>query len=673
MLFKKFVNIINSFINSHISFSIITGYIIVVLFNAFFFYPIIPIVLNYPPELTHSNYVAEWVGLSYLQQYILIYLIAVVAGALFLRKSLKSINWQFNNNNFKDEADKKKHVNILRKNCINLPYLIYFVQTLFVTLPLMLVLLLIGIPFLLAFKISILIFVFMTLTSVISLIIAKSLFRRILVHSYAGGLPEGNRLGISNKIIIQILPLFISAIFFTALLGYARMIEEKGDLTYQIYQNKLTKVMDGVSYIESIEHAKTLLRKVELVAKRDCFFIKSPENVYFTSNAAGLDLVFLKYLQEITPKHQDGRVFSFTSEIQGVIQEIAGTKGNWILGIKYELVSMKMITALFISIIILFILNLVILYVISRSMAKDISLVATNLREIASGAEVNLDQQIPVTSNDEIGDLVVAFNKIQELEKKNIANIKRKQEIILEQERLSALGQLIGGIAHNLRTPIMSLTGGIEGLKDLVMELDESVDDHNVTKDDYREIIGEMKQWLKDMRPYCSYMSDIITAVREQAVQFNVSSETGFTLEDLIKRVEILLKFELRKNNCNLDIDIQTDLSAIIKGELSSLIQVINNLIINAIQAYEDRNGRIQLRVAREKQKIIISIRDEGVGIPQKLQNQLFKKMITTKGANGTGIGLYMSYSTIKGKFNGDLYFESTEGKGTTFYIIIPL
>ena len=57
----------------------------------------------------------------------------------------------------------------------------------------------------------------------------------------------------------------------------------------------------------------------------------------------------------------------------------------------------------------------------------------------------------------------------------------------------------------------------------------------------------------------------------------------------------------------------------------------------------------------------------------KEVQNKLFKEMITTKGKNGTGLGLYMSYSTIKGKFNGNITFESKEGVGTTFTITIPI
>jgi signal transduction histidine kinase len=60
------------------------------------------------------------------------------------------------------------------------------------------------------------------------------------------------------------------------------------------------------------------------------------------------------------------------------------------------------------------------------------------------------------------------------------------------------------------------------------------------------------------------------------------------------------------------------------------------------------------------------------VGIPEDIQQKLFKEMVTTKGTMGNGLGLYMSYATIKGRFGGDLWFESEYGKGTTFYISIP-
>jgi two-component system sensor histidine kinase HupT/HoxJ len=255
---------------------------------------------------------------------------------------------------------------------------------------------------------------------------------------------------------------------------------------------------------------------------------------------------------------------------------------------------------------------------------------------------------------------------------KDIETIKENQAILIEQERLVSLGQLIGGIAHNLKTPIMSLAGGIEGLRDLINEYIRSIGDPEVTEEDHREIAQDMLDWLDKMKPYCSYMSDVITTVKGQAVHLNASSGMGFTLNELIKRIDILMKHELIKANCTLETDIQVHLNTELKGDVNTLVQIFDNLIINAIHSYEGKNGRIVLKITRVGDTIEFSVRDFGKGIPGEIKDRLFKEMVTTKGKNGTGLGLYMSYSTIKGRFGGNMWFTSKKDRGTTFYVSIP-
>ena len=111
-----------------------------------------------------------------------------------------------------------------------------------------------------------------------------------------------------------------------------------------------------------------------------------------------------------------------------------------------------------------------------------------------------------------------------------------------------------------------------------------------------------------------------------------------------------------------------------INGDINSLVQVINNMISNAIQAYNGQtNKNIELILETQNNNVLIHIKDYAGGMPKNVQDKLFKEMITTKGKNGTGLGLYMSYSTIKAHFNGDITFKSEDGKGTTFTIILPL
>lgn len=277
----------------------------------------------------------------------------------------------------------------------------------------------------------------------------------------------------------------------------------------------------------------------------------------------------------------------------------------------------------------------------------------------------------PIFSGKDYLGSIFLFKDISE-HKKNIEIIKRNQEVLMEQERMASLGQMIGGIAHNLKTPIMSLAGGIEALKDLAVEYRDSIGDKNVNREDHYEIADEMLEWLDKMKPYCSYMTDIIGAVKGQAVQMNDSRSEKFTVQELVKRIDLLMKHELKRYHCTLKTNIEIDLNTEIKGEINNLVQVIDNVIMNGIQAYEGNIGEIDFEIRKEGKNVQFILRDYGKGIPKEIEKKLFKEMITTKGQNGTGLGLYMSYSTIKGRFLGNMSFESKENAGTTFLITIP-
>jgi signal transduction histidine kinase len=170
-------------------------------------------------------------------------------------------------------------------------------------------------------------------------------------------------------------------------------------------------------------------------------------------------------------------------------------------------------------------------------------------------------------------------------------------------------------------------------------------------------------------------MSDIITTVKGQAVQLTASTTDSFTLQELVKRVEILMNHELKRYSCKLKVNCQPGMGVSVKGEINSFVQVVNNLIINAIDAYEGRAGVIEFNISRddkEEQMILFEVRDFGSGMTEEVKNKLFKEMITTKAKNGTGLGLYMSYSTITGRFGGKMWVHSVHGMGTSFYIMIP-
>ena len=256
----------------------------------------------------------------------------------------------------------------------------------------------------------------------------------------------------------------------------------------------------------------------------------------------------------------------------------------------------------------------------------------------------------------------------------DLKTIQSNQNMLMERERLASLGQLIGGIAHNLKTPIMSISGAAVGLTDLIREYDESIGDSEVTIEDHHAIAKDMTEWVDKIKSYSEYMSDVITAVKGQAVTLSENESVSFDLDELVKRVNILMKHELKNALVTLNIHMNTDPKTLLHGDITSLVQVVNNMISNSIQAYNgEPNQTIDFWIDQKDKYVILSIQDYGAGLPKSVQDKLFKEMITTKGKNGTGLGLFMSYSTIRAHFNGNITYETETGKGTVFHIILPL
>ncbi len=278
----------------------------------------------------------------------------------------------------------------------------------------------------------------------------------------------------------------------------------------------------------------------------------------------------------------------------------------------------------------------------------------------------------PIFVKHHMGGVLAMFRDVTLLKEE----MQKKQQSLsraMERERLISLGQMIGSISHNLKTPIMAISGGITMLEDLVREYEVSVGDEEITVEDHREIADEMSGWLVRMKDGCEYMSDIITTVKGMATNLSTSSEEEFTVSEVFKRVEMFLKSKLIKNRCTLEI--QNDLSdeTVLCGDVNNMVQVINNLLDNACDAMEGKGGNIVMRAYRKKTNVYIVIIDQGEGIAHDIQEKLFRSMCTTKGTKGTGLGLYSSAEIIRARFGGRIWGENNEEGGASFFVELPM
>ncbi len=275
--------------------------------------------------------------------------------------------------------------------------------------------------------------------------------------------------------------------------------------------------------------------------------------------------------------------------------------------------------------------------------------------------------------NEKPAGFVVIFKDITQL-KKSMEQLQNSQNRMMEQERFAFLGQMMGGLAHNLKTPIMSISGCISAANALVDECISSVDDPDVNRDDYLEIYDEMRSWFQKILDSSAYMSDIITAIKGQATNVSAFDDSFFTVEELIKRTTLLMRHELFSSGCTLVTEYNGEPDMTLHGDINNLVQVLGNLVSNAIYAQKQvGGGYITVGMEHEEDCIKIYVKDTGPGIPSSVRHRLFREMTTSKGAQGTGLGLYISNAVVHGKFNGTMWCEDNPGGGAIFGVTIPV
>ena len=652
-----------------------------------FFYKLVPTFLCYPPNSIDNQFQVVINGLTYTQQYIMIVFFSLLVENIILIHSLKKTN------KIRHElltAPKKKVTALyykLSKTISKIPNIIYIVQILVPVIMIAITFSLLQGELFITLKVCLLFFSMLTLIASISYIFSKKTFQNILVDIYHEVSGDANidsnfnkyvkRSSIKTVIFIVTIPMFIVTAILIALSGYASIIRETGNLTYDFYDQELKRLEMPKSTSDDVkELLADKLNSIEYKKPNvDTYFIISPDGEITTSNNEELSIFFTTYMKDLSPTQPEkNRTYDFYGDdSQGVFTTVKINGEDWTIGIRYNLVSNTILIGLLSIFVVLFFINIISLWYFANYIANDIKRVSNALLKIAENNNINAEQKLPVVSNDEIGDLVNAFNEIQHLTKNNIEQIHNNQNMLVERERLASLGQLIGGIAHNLKTPIMSISGAVEGLSDLVKEYDSSIGDKDVTEQDHHDIAKDMNSWIEKIKNYTEYMSDVITAVKGQAVNFSSNNSIHFYMDELLKSINILMKHELKNALVTLNINNYVPSNVYLNGDVNSLVQVVNNMISNSIQAYDGKpNKSIDLTLKTQDNNVIIEIKDYGPGMSKEVQNKLFKEMITTKGKNGTGLGLFISYSTIKAHFNGNLTCESGKN-GTTFTITIPL
>ena len=238
-----------------------------------------------------------------------------------------------------------------------------------------------------------------------------------------------------------------------------------------------------------------------------------------------------------------------------------------------------------------------------------------------------------------------------------VEDLREKEQLLVRQTRLAAMGEMLGNIAHQWRQPL-----NILGL--LIQQLQLTCDMGKFSGEFLKDEVARAMDLIRHMSETITDFKDFLKEEKEPQ-EFSVNSVVVTT----VKLLETPLKA------MNVEVEISQSGELFITGHRNEFSHVIMNLVTNAHDAFRERNvgsARIVIRIFKEDGKPVVTVADNAGGIPEEIMGRIFEPYFTTKGhEKGTGIGLYMSKNIVEKSMGGRLSVRNTED-GAEFRLCFP-
>lgn len=341
--------------------------------------------------------------------------------------------------------------------------------------------------------------------------------------------------------------------------------------------------------------------------------------------------------------------------------------------------------------------------ILGKTIANPIKSLQQATKKFSQG---DLQSRANISSTDEIGELANSFNSMAEKlalrEKTNkeqmqqleeaLEKLKRNQSHLIQSEKMSALGQMVAGVAHEINNPVSFVYGNIAHTKEYIHDLLKLVElyqqeypnstasiQQKIEDIDLEFMQEDLPKMLDSMEIGAERIGEIVKSLRN----FSRHDEAEFKAVDIHEGIEstlIILANKLKNNKKKLAIKVIKEYEELPLVECypNQLNQVFMNIINNAIDALEEsgkENLQIRIRTQSTAEKTVtIHISDNALGIGEDIIANMFNPFFTTKPiGKGTGLGLSISHQIITEKHKGRINCTSIPGEGTEFTIAIPI
>lgn len=286
-----------------------------------------------------------------------------------------------------------------------------------------------------------------------------------------------------------------------------------------------------------------------------------------------------------------------------------------------------------------------------------------------------------VARNEELAGLGQRLTaKSTELARSNLAldkayhELQRKQQSLVLSEKMASLGRLTAGIAHEMGSPLAAVRTALAEAAQLTEEYDRSIGDREVNDEDHRAIAKELAASLrlaaKAAERAASFVRDIKDRTRDVGSHETRPFDAVAAIEDVVQ----MLRSQAVRAKCHVEFEHrQSTIPAL--GFPGKVGQVATNLLSNALDACAERGGgEVRVDLVRDGAELMLTVEDDGPGIPEENLSHIFEPLFTTKPVGqGTGLGLTIVHDIVAGDLHGSIDVSNVPGHGARFVVRFPV
>ena len=253
-------------------------------------------------------------------------------------------------------------------------------------------------------------------------------------------------------------------------------------------------------------------------------------------------------------------------------------------------------------------------------------------------------------------------------------NLQLAQAELVRSEKLTALGDIVAVVAHEINTPIGNCLTVATTLRDRSEEMFREVEQGTLKRSSLSRYVGDSKTGMDILIRGLHRSSELVSNFKQVAVDQTSEQRRIFQLDKVVGEVVALMIPTLRKTSYKLEIGIPEQI--IMDSFPGPIEQIITNLINNSIMHAFDRDqyGLMTLKAERHDPYVKVVFTDNGKGIPEHHLNRIFDPFFTTKlGRGGTGLGLNIVHNIVRKMLGGQIEVDSSSGAGTSFVMMLPL